>query len=829
MKNVGRTILFSLFTVISAIASADAWYGTNYTTPFAHAYRALGYLGLDRKEAIRKDAYHLARLGLNAFRLHLWDTELADSAGNLIKNDHLDLLDYTIAEMEGRGMDVILTAQTNFGNGYPERNIDTGAFTYDYAKCDIHENKQAQKAQARYLDALVRHINPYTGLSYAADPRIVAIEINNEPCHSGTKKEVTAYINKMAKVIRRAGFNKPVLYNVSHNDDVREAYYDADIDGTTYQWYPVGLVSGRQRKGNMLPAVDEYSIPWEKTMKNYERLSKIIYEFDPGDELDSYLYPAIVRTLRGKGFEWITQFAYDPIDLAPYNTEYQTHYLNLAYTPKKAIGMMIAAEAMKRIPAGSDSGKLPTDTVFGPFRLSYKADLAEMNTPETFIYTNTTTSQPVCIDSLLKVAGTGNSALVGYEGNGAYFLDRLGNDIWRLEVMPDVVLTDDPFKKPSLTRRVGHIIKSERPIRITLPSLGNDYHYLGVNKGNESSGHSTGDTITVYPGVYLLGKNPEILKSVDTDSAMGHIKVGEYVAPSEAYGRPLVVHTPPVLPQPGEKLTLRARVFNATPVDSVMVYPGDVSFWRDDNTTYRMAEVADGVYETEITVPGKAGEMTYNIVVFSGDNAETFPSSTVGTPLSWDYPQDADSYIVEIRDASAPVRLIDGARDADVAEMYLIPSGGASWSMNKTDRFPTRRDELSLNFNTAADSTKVIIRKFIGERLPSSSVLSRKNILKGRINLPADANDIEIGFVTRDGYTYTSALGTDVNHIEIPLSELQQTYTDIVPEPYPSFMNRKFTPEVKIPFSTDAIEFVTLRFSHPAGKGNGTIESLWLE
>ena len=31
---------------------------------------------MDRKEAIRRDVYHMARLGLNAFRLHLWDLEL---------------------------------------------------------------------------------------------------------------------------------------------------------------------------------------------------------------------------------------------------------------------------------------------------------------------------------------------------------------------------------------------------------------------------------------------------------------------------------------------------------------------------------------------------------------------------------------------------------------------------------------------------------------------------------------------------------------------------------------------------------------------------------
>lgn len=106
-----------------------SYYGTNYTVPFAHAYRALGALGVDRKQAVDRDVYHMARLGFNGFRLHLWDVELSDAQGNLLQNDHLDLLDYLIWRLESRGIDIVLTAQTNFGNGYPEKDTDTGAFS----------------------------------------------------------------------------------------------------------------------------------------------------------------------------------------------------------------------------------------------------------------------------------------------------------------------------------------------------------------------------------------------------------------------------------------------------------------------------------------------------------------------------------------------------------------------------------------------------------------------------------------------------------------------------------------------------------------------------
>lgn len=59
---------------------------------------------------------------------------------------------------------------------------------------------------------------------------------------------------------------------------------------------------------------------WEESIDD-------ILEFDPADGMYSHLYPAVSRTLRSTGFQWITQqFAYDPIDMAYANTEYQTHF-----------------------------------------------------------------------------------------------------------------------------------------------------------------------------------------------------------------------------------------------------------------------------------------------------------------------------------------------------------------------------------------------------------------------------------------------------------------------------------------------------------------------
>lgn len=541
-----------------------SFFGVNYTLPFAHAYRALGYLGLDRKAAIDKDVYHLSRLGLNAYRIHLWDVELTDGQGNLLENEHIDLMDYLIAKLKERNIHIVITAQTNFGNGYPERNIQTGGFSYKYDKCDMHSNPEAIAAQETYLRDLVKHTNPYTGLAYKDDPSIVGFEINNEPCHSGTKEEVKAYINRMLKSMSKAGNRKPVFYNVSHNGYVAEAYYETTVQGTTYQWYPIGLVSGQTQQGNFLPYVDRYDIPFAGKVKEFNKKARMIYEFDPADIMYSYMYPAMVRTFRTAGFQWITQFAYDPIDLAFANTEYQTHFLNLAYTPNKAISMKIAAEAARSLKRGESYGSYPQDTIFGnSFRVSYAEDLSELNNGEKFYYSNQTNTPPKDASKLVSIAGCGSSPIVDYEGTGAYFIDCLESGVWRLEVMPDAVVVNDPFAKPSLKKEVVSIIYGTWDMALRIPDLGKAFTLTALDKKNDRKEETVtnGVICDLRPGVYLLKRNgctPQ--QNWKADSRWNSIRIGEFVAPTPRTMDYKVTHTPASIAEAGKALTINAQV-----------------------------------------------------------------------------------------------------------------------------------------------------------------------------------------------------------------------------------------------------------------------------
>lgn len=702
-----------------------SFFGVNYTLPFAHAYRALGYLGLDRKAAIDKDVYHLSRLGLNAYRIHLWDVELTDGQGNLLENEHIDLMDYLIAKLKERNIHIVITAQTNFGNGYPERNIQTGGFSYKYDKCDMHSNPEAIAAQETYLRDLVKHTNPYTGLAYKDDPSIVGFEINNEPCHSGTKEEVKAYINRMLKSMSKAGNRKPVFYNVSHNGYVAEAYYETSVQGTTYQWYPIGLVSGQTQQGNFLPYVDRYDIPFAGKVKEFNKKARMIYEFDPADIMYSYMYPAMVRTFRTAGFQWITQFAYDPIDLAFANTEYQTHFLNLAYTPNKAISMKIAAEAARSLKRGESYGSYPQDTIFGNgFRVSYAEDLSELNNGEKFYYSNQTNTPPKDASKLVSIAGCGSSPIVDYEGTGAYFIDCLESGIWRLEVMPDAVVVNDPFAKPSLKKEVVSIIYGTWDMALRIPDLGKAFTLTALDKKNDWKEETVtnGVICDIRPGVYLLKRNgctPQ--QNWKADSRWNSIRIGEFVAPTPRTMDYKVTHTPASIAEAGKALIINAQVAGSVFPDSVIIYTDKVSFWNEHNPYIKMKRTSGYTYQAILPAADiKEDCFKYNIIVCRGDSTHTYPagnsvtgssSGIQGSPLDWNYTSDF-YWTTRVVASGSAIQLLKVTDTDSRIEAYTLPE----WNdLQRTllDSSPIEKPLLRFCFTPKGKNPQHFLRAFV--------------------------------------------------------------------------------------------------------------------
>lgn len=782
------------------------FFGVNYTTPFAYGYRSHKALGVDLEKAIDADVYHMARLGLDAFRVHVWDTEITDSLGNLKENEHLRLFDYLLHKLKQRNIKIFLTPLAFWGPGYPEPDIKTGSFSSIWNKQQVLVTETAIKAQENYLRQLLAHVNSYTKTTYGNDPDVIAIEINNEPHHSGTKQQAADYIGRMIKAVKSTGWTKPVFYNISESPRYADAVANADVDGVSFQWYPTGLVANRSLKGNYLPNVDRYAIPFD-TIPAFRTKARMVYEFDAGDVLESYLYPAMARSFRTAGFQWATQFAYDPMATAYGNTEYQTHYLNLAYTPSKAISLLIAAKAFHQLPRLQRYGTYPADSVFDVFRVSYKNSLSEMNTDTAFYYSNTTQTKPLSAGKLKRIAGVGSSPVVEYGGTGAYFLDKLENGVWRLEVMPDAVHIRDPFEKASPKKEVTRIQWQTQPMQIWLPDLGDGFNISGVNKGNNAKATAEGNTFFVQPGTYLL--TGKIASRNGRNSAFAP---AEFFAPQPLSTEAFVVHSPHTEVSSGKSFFIAAKIVGADTADKISVE------LRNSSNKWRTVSLQKKTgYDYLAEVPADMvtpGVLNYRIIIQKANNEHyVFPGNHKGNPYAWDAYVN-ESWQTFVASEKTPLPLFNANTDRTALNVY-----NPDWRNNTVQYVTADKPGLLIwkaTMNQPAAEQRMGWQLYIGDKLKGRApelASFDKLIIRARTDNATPVR-LKAALINANGQAFTGnvTLTHEWQDIEIPLQSLQPDSMLLLPRPYPGFQPLYFKAGVTGAFRWDDIEKLEITF-----------------
>ncbi|MBD0276978.1 MAG: membrane or secreted protein, partial [Flavisolibacter sp.] len=757
-----------------------AFFGVNYTVPFAYGYRSHKALGVDLEKAIDADVYHMARLGLDAFRVHVWETEISDSLGNLKENEHLGLFDYLLSKLKERNIKIVLTPLAFWGPGYPEPDIKTGSFSSIWNKQLVLVTEAAIKAQENYLRQFLQHVNPYTKQTYGQDPDVLFLEINNEPHHSGTQQQAADYIARMIKAVKSTGWTKPIFYNISESPLYAKAVANAAIDGVSFQWYPTGLVANRTLKGNYLPNVDVYKIPFD-TIPAYRNKARMVYEFDAGDVLQSNMYPAMVRSFRKAGFQWATQFAYDPMATAYGNTEYQTHYLNLAYTPSKAISLMIAAKAFHKLPRLKSYGTYPVDTVFDVFRVSYKNSLSEMNSEEEFYYSNTTATEPKSIIKLKHVAGVGNSPVVQYEGTGAYFLDKIERGMWRLEVMPDAIHIRDPFEKASPKKEVTRIQWQKNRMQIMLEDLGTDFGITAISKDNAYTTTSSETVFLISPGTYLITDRRTPKKPYSSKAKTGVLEMDEFSAPQPYATAPYIYHQPNATVTAGQPFTITAQGVGIDTADKLLLeLRHTINKWK----TLPLQQITAYSYTAEVPADmAMPGLLNYRIIVQkrNGDYA-VFPGNHTGNPYAW------DNYINEswqtmIIPATAPLLLFEPDNDRSNLNVY-----NPDWR-NISFRYITNETINGLVQRITAN--KPIAGQIFGWQLYVGDKLQGRKgnlglfdtvVIHARTGSAAPVN-MKVALITKDAMAFAAVapLEHQWKEIKIPIKSLQQDSCLLLP------------------------------------------------
>jgi hypothetical protein len=773
--------------------SEVALFGANYVLPTASDYRAAGYIHADRKKMIDEDMAQFARMKWDGMRLTFWgDWEASDSAGNLIANDHLDLLDYLIARARERGIYMLFSPIQLYGSNWPDALDDTTApgFGRHFGKARMGTDSAAIAAQVNYLRQILNHVNPYTGVALKDEPAILFIELVNEPWHHPEDLPGSVrYINVLTDAVRSTGCRKLIFYNVSQDFRIARAIRESRAQGVTFGWYPTGLNSGHELEGNYLRTVDDYPGMLDPELA---KLPRIVYEFDTPDLRTGYMYPAIARTFRSVGTQFAAMFAYDMLGTASRNLAWQTHYLNLVYTPRKAMSAIIAAEAMRRLPRMKSYGAYPANTRFGDFHVSYNENLGELVARDAFLYAGSTSSRPPDPSSLVRIAGYGSSPIVEYEGKGIYFLDRVRNGVWRLEVYPDAVPIADPFEPPNPGKIVTRVIARSWPMTIALPGLGKSFTVQPVTAGYDRTERASGGRFDVTPGVYVLsGTGP--VSSSTLPRYVGDIGFAEYHAPPPDTVAPVVVSLTAPAFVAGRDAELRARVVDDVQPDSVVAFVRSTAggFYRGF-TMHRT-----GGYEYAASIPAgvlREGPHAFVVTLFHDESTLTFPARSRLQPRDWDY-LDSDVWKVSVVGEKTALRIFDPATHAGSLAFTRIGDAGRRGlfrlSLSQLTGMPTFHFALpvdSSGWSPPDYTASLVIRDRVRARAPSVAAATE---LAVRLRGLGARQTLHVTLVEDDGTSWGAAIETDSGWSEktIPLDSFRIVKSVKLPEGFPGEWN----------------------------------------
>ena len=760
------------------------FFGVNYSVPFAFSYRALKNKGISHKAVIDLDVQQFKRLGINAYRIHVWDREVSDKDGNLLNNGHIELLDYLISKLIENDIYIILTPIAWWGTGWPEPDVETPGFSSFYSKIESTTDLEVLKAHLNYLKQFVNHVNSFTGKSYKDEKNIIAFEIFNEPNLPNDVEKINHYVNTTVNAIREEEVTKPIFFNISENPGKLkwEGVASSNIQGVSFQWYPTGLVKYSELHGNFLPNVFSYPVPdYTDKIKNK---AKIVYEFDAADIGSSIMYSLMAHSFREAGMQWAAMFCYDPTPLAQYNSEYSTHYLNLLYTPQKALGFLIAANLFIRDKINKkeiDNTSIIMDNVL----VDYEKDLSILNDDDKLYYTNSNNVIPKNINSLKHIAGYGISNIISYNGRGTYFLDKITEGIWKLEVYPDVVWINDPFGKNGLEKPVAKLLWKKHGIKINLPNLSPKFHLISEDKSKSAIADSS--KIKVEPGRYFVSNDGSIKDNNFENSCIdfGMIKkYGEFI--TDFYSTEIKNLTPNDFYE-NQTGKINVDVFSKEEDTHVFVYLKKEG-WRSYQKE-RMIRKSDFSYEYILPNElNKNGLLNYFITIEEHNKVLTFPGKINLSPQNWDF-NSKKSYQLKILPVTNSPLIYSPIRDKESVIFSNIRKF-VDYNFDYTfdiDGNP----ELNVNINKVIEKyPELAFQIFVGDYLNNIYWNNQSSVEFQVKNNNDKIKSLIIRFLFNNGTASQQviALQNEYKNVVVPIEKPEAMQYALLPRPYPTFL-----------------------------------------
>ena len=463
---------------------------------------------------------------IDVIRIHVFDSEISDGEGNLIHNEHLDLLDYLVSKCNENGIYLWLTPIAWWGS--PSPNVRADAFSTTTPMQAMLLSPKALQIQQRYTKQFLEHVNPYTKRRLVDEPCLVLFEIINEPLYwswgelldlssrphgkvwarDKTKENtdedpnvayrkqirqewnsqlpgqdwefadtwnvyqyqrVLHYIKAMYQTIRETGAKQPIAYAawLRHVPAVDAAIADSPCETITFSIYPGGLTQTPQAdKKNLLSSTADNDLP--EILKEKARL---VYEFDASDTLHQIdLYPAIARYFRNRGAQVACQFQYDSLFNAPHNQAWSTHYLNVQHTPQRWTSFLIGGETFRTLSRGHQWNPAnPDEGIFPNTAVSYSKNAALFCAEDLFMSARPVDWTPLTLPKEPKrMISVGSTTYYDYDGTGIVDV-KIQGDTATVKLYPDVKrLKEDTLRgsvqEPLTKLETGnHLFKMKMP------------------------------------------------------------------------------------------------------------------------------------------------------------------------------------------------------------------------------------------------------------------------------------------------------------------------------------------------------------------------------
>ncbi|MDR0336340.1 MAG: hypothetical protein LBI18_04545 [Planctomycetaceae bacterium] len=508
-------------------------WGVNYYPQSVYEFKLLKEQKLDIKKVIDVDFNDLVRdknsespNRINVIRIHVFDTEISDAEGNLVHNEHLDMLDYLVSKCNEHGIYLWLTPIAWWGSFDPAPN----SFSQQTPIQAMVYCSKTWAFQKNYLKQFLEHRNPYTKHRLVDEPCLNLFEIINEPLYWSLgeltdlksrshgqvwvkKKEdentdadpnvfyrniirkewnetlpeakwestetwdffqytqIRRYIETMCQAIRETGGKQPIAYSawwLSHTVS-HQAIADSPCEAITMSLYPGGLQQKPQADAyNLLPKTADAG--WSSVLADKARL---VYEFDASDTLRQIdLYPAMARYFRNKGVQVACQFQYDSQFNVAHNQAWSTHYLNAIHTPERFVSFLIGGEIFRTLPRGTQLQPVnPDEWIFPPAAVSYSKNAALLCKELLFMQAKPTDWKPLQLNFPTqpeRIIAVGSTPYFDYEGTGIIDV-QIQDNTAEIRLNPDVKRLQWDTLRGSLEKPLTQLESQKHHFRLNLP------------------------------------------------------------------------------------------------------------------------------------------------------------------------------------------------------------------------------------------------------------------------------------------------------------------------------------------------------------------------